>query len=167
MEHDTGPSYRVYGPRELQSIAPVSLRASCPPPRKGVGWSGILFVVVLGATLSGATLGAQRFLDREASRRHVATQADVVAEPPPAPVAIAAGAAGAASDPAPPPASTATTTTTTTPDAKPKVAKRRRSKHASSTSASASAAIEEPPPNPYAEDAIDLRFIDRGSRSRP
>lgn len=166
MEHQSS-SYRVYS---SQSIAPVALRASCPPPKKGVGWGGILFVVLLGAGLSGATLGAQRFLDR-ATQQHqpiVAAQSDVTPPPPAAPIADPL--------PAPSPSQVITapapaTSSTTVAATKPKHRHHRVRPSASATAATTAApegSVEAPPPNPYEDSAPpDLRFIDRGSRSRP
>jgi hypothetical protein len=152
-------SYRIYTARELDSIAPSALRPSAPPPKKGFSFSGFFFLVVLAATLGGATFGAQRFMDRQAERQR-ATKVDppraVAATPPPATT----------------PASSVIVVTAPTEIAKPvasastAAAKKKAPAPAPkpATSASASASIEKPPPNPYDD---ELRFIDRGSRSRP
>jgi hypothetical protein len=161
MEHQSS-SYRVYS---SQSIAPVALRASCPPPKKGVGWAGILFVVLLGAGLSGATLGAQRFLDRATHQPIVAAQNDLAPPPPAASIADPV--------PAPSPSQLVTapaTSSTTVAAAKPKHRHHRVRPSASATASTTAPAeaVEAPPPNPYEDTAPpDLRFIDRGSRSRP
>jgi hypothetical protein len=51
-----GPSYRVYTPTELQSIAPATFR-SAPPPRQR-GWFGFGFVMLVGVVISGASFAA-------------------------------------------------------------------------------------------------------------
>jgi hypothetical protein len=157
-------SYRIYTARELDSIAPQALRPSAPPPKKGFSFSGVFFLIVLAATLGGATFGAQRFMDREAERQRATTKVDppaAAATPPPPPAATtlapsvpvtadSAPPSSATTKPKPPLASSATTV------------KKKPPKPAASGSGAAS---EKPPPNPYDDDA--LRLIDRGSRSKP
>lgn len=57
----TGPTYRVYYPTDLQSLAPATFRRA-PAPRRG-GWSGLTFVILVGVVLSGVSFTALRLLN--------------------------------------------------------------------------------------------------------
>ena len=57
----TGPTYRVYYPTDLQSLAPATFRRA-PAPRRG-GWSGLTFVILVGVVLSGVSFAALRLLN--------------------------------------------------------------------------------------------------------
>jgi hypothetical protein len=104
-----GPTYRVYTPNELQSIAPSAFR-SAPPPRKS-GWFGFFFVILVGAVLSGASFAALRFfkidLDLSGGRTSLSADNPVTPlvipppAPPPAPVASAPPQDPALSPPSP------------------------------------------------------------------
>jgi hypothetical protein len=93
-----GPSYRVYTPTDLQSIAPATFR-SAPPPRTR-GWFGFGFVIVVGVLISSASFGALRYFDVDLTNARTSLGAESPAAAPVAPALAPSAATPVATPPA-------------------------------------------------------------------
>lgn len=115
------PSYRVYSPADLKSIAPATLRTGSGPQKHGFFGFGMVMMVIV-VFIGGATFAAQHYVDvklaeKAAAKADSAAAAGAAGPATPSPFAMAlsapgfksstaVGASGSALDPGAPPSVT-------------------------------------------------------------
>lgn len=166
------PTYRVYTPGELQSIAPTTFRSGPPPPSRG--FFAVGFVLAVCLLIGGGSFTALRFLNVDltngrtslgtigqgatsASDAAPADTTSVTTTSPAAPVALAP-ASPAASAATTPVVKTSTTASATVNASKLVRRKVRGVRHTGAPAVPGDPTVALLPPNPFDVD-------DRGSLS--